>query len=216
MFGAKVCSFYRARAGHVREFGITIPLTAIQQAPVNAPMVWPPKQEADIPLPPIVQEQTGFTFAKIYWEAHGHVPSVYMFPHFDFHFYFIPQQDVNGIDCKDLQKPAALPAGYALIDANVPPIGELIGLCVPYMGMHALPPADLAPEARWAAPLIVGYYRKKPIFIEPMVTQARFLRERSFSLPIPRIEPVSHVRYPAHFRAIYLAKSKTYDFIFSY
>ncbi len=216
LFGVRVCSFYQMRSGKVSEFGLTVPLAAIQRAPANPPMNWPPRQDAVIPFAPEVEAQTGFTFADIYAEAHGHPPQAYMSPHFDFHFYFISQHELEGVDCKDSSKPSALPAGYALPDITVPSIGELTGLCVPLMGMHAVPDADLTAAAPWAASMLVGYYSQKPIFLEPMVSSARLLEQHGFSLAIPRIEPTAHVRYPKRFRAVYLAKSKTYNLIFSY
>jgi hypothetical protein len=216
MFGAKVCTFYQAKAGQVSEFGMSVPLAAIQEASSNPPMVRPPKPVVSVPFAPAVEKQTGFTFANIYWHAHGHPPGAYMTPHFDFHFYFIPEQRLKDIDCKDASKPQTLPAGYALPDVNVPAHGEVVGLCVPAMGMHAIPDADLARTTPWEASLVVGYYAGKPIFIEPMVTRARLLKERKFSLAVPQIEKAPGVRYPTRFRAVYLPKSKTYDLIFSY
>jgi hypothetical protein len=216
VFGVKVCTFYQTRSGKVTEFGLNVPVAAIRQAPANPPMVWPPKADVSVPFARVVEEQTGFTFANIYSEAHGHPPGAYMVPHFDFHFYFVPEQEVQKIDCKDSGKPRILPAGYALPDVNAPPIGELVGMCVPAMGMHAIPKTDLDAKAPWAASMLVGYYSRKPIFVEPMVTRALILQEHTFSLKIPEIAPVPHVRYPRHFRAVYLPKSKTYHMILSY
>ncbi len=216
MFGANVCSFYQTKSGQVSKFGLRIPLAALEQAPMNAPMSWPPKEDVDVPFASIVEDQTGFTFANIYWEAHGHRPKIYMIPHYDFHFYFISEDQVKRIDCNDTSKPASLPVGYALPDINIPTLGELVGLCVPAMGMHAVPEADLGPAAPWGASMIVGYYGGKPIFLEPMVARARLLEKQKFSLAIPQIEPTARVRYPKRFRAVYVPKSNVYDFIFSY
>ena len=216
VFGVKVCTSYRTQAGKVTEFTFSVPVAAIEKAPANVPMVWPPKADVNVPFAPVVTEQTGFRFANIYWEAGGHPPAVYMVPHFDFHFYFAPEQSVEGIDCKDTSKPRVLPAGYALPDVNVPMVGELVGVCVPAMGMHAVPEADLKTKAPWKGSMLVGYYSGKPLFIEPMVTRALLLRKQSFSLAVPEIEPAPHVRYPKRFRADYVAASKTYNFTFSY
>jgi hypothetical protein len=216
VFGVKVCTSYRTRSGKVTAFTLSVPVAAIEQAPAKVPMVWPPKADAVVRLAPAVEEQTGFQFANIYWEAGGHPPGAYMVPHFDFHFYFVPEGKVQAIDCKDASKPSALPAGYTLPDVNVPQLGELVGLCVPAMGMHAVPDADLKAKAPWEASLLVGYYKGQPMFIEPMVTRAFLLQKRSFSLTIPEIAQMPHVRYPKRFRAVYVPKSNTYDFTFSY
>jgi hypothetical protein len=216
VYDVKVCTSYRTRSGKVTEFSLSVPVAAIEQAPAQVPMVWPPKADANVRFAPVVEEQTGFTFANIYWEAGGHPPAAYMVPHFDFHFYFVPEQNVQEIDCKDTSKPRTLPARYTLPDVNAPQLGELVGLCVPAMGMHAVPDADLNARGPWEASLLVGYYGGKPMFIEPMVTRALLLRKHSFSLAVPEIERTPHVRYPRRFRAVYLPKSKTYDFTFSY
>ncbi len=215
-FGSKVCTSYRIRSGKVTGFSLRVPVAVIERAPVNAPMVWPPKPEVNVRFAPVVEEQTGFTFANIDSEPEGHPPGVYMVPHFDFHFYFVPEHTVQKIDCKDTSKPQVLPAGYTLPDVSVPQLGELVGLCVPKMGMHAVPDADLKIKTGWEASLLVGYYGGKPIFIEPMITRALLLRKHSFSLVVPEIERTPGVRYPRQFRAVYLPKTSTYDFAFSY
>jgi hypothetical protein len=216
LFGEKVCTSYRTRAGKVTEFILSVPVAAIKGAPAKVPMVWPPQPKVNVPFAPVVQKQTGFLYANVYWEANGHPPGAYMVPHFDFHFYIEPEKEVQEIDCKDTSKPRSLPAGYSLPDVNVPHLGELAGLCVPVMGMHAVPDKDLKSKTPWDASLLVGYYSGKPIFIEPMITRAYLLGKRSFSLAVPEIGRTPHVRYPRRFRAVYLPKSKTYDFIFSY
>jgi hypothetical protein len=216
VFGVKVCTSYRTRSGKITAFSLSVPVAAIEQAPAKVPMVWPPKAEAVVRLAPVVEEQTGFKFANIYWEGGGHPPGAYMVPHFDFHFYFVPEGKVQKIDCKDRSKPPILPAGYDLQDVNVPQLGELVGLCVPAMGMHAVPDADLKATTPWEASLLIGYYSGQPMFIEPMVTRAFLLRKQSFSLTIPEIAQSPHVRYPKRFDAVYVPKSKTYDLTFSY
>jgi hypothetical protein len=216
LFGAKVCTSYRTQAVKVTQFTLRVPVAAIEQAPANLPMEWPPKSDLNVNFAPAVEEQTGFIFSSIYWEPGGHPPAAYMVPHFDFHFYFVPQQKVQEVDCKDTTKPKTLPAGYALPDVSVPQIGELVGVCVPAMGMHAVPNSDLNLKAPWEASLLVGYYGGRPTFIEPMITRAFLLRKRSFSLVIPEIEGIPHVRYPRRFRAVYLPKNMTYNFTLSY
>ena len=216
VFGAKVCTSYRTQSGKVTEFSMTVPIAAIEQAPASMSMVWPPKADVVVPFAPEVHEQTGFTFTNIYWNAGGHPPAVYMVPHFDFHFYFVPQEEVQGIDCKDTTKPRIIPAGYVLHDEDVPQIGMLVGMCIPAMGMHAVPATDLDGKTHWEGSMLVGYYGGKPMFIEPMITSELLLRKHSFSLAVPKIEPTPHVRYPKRFNAVYHANSKTYDFTFSY
>lgn len=218
LYGASICTSYQMQAGKITEFSLRIPVAMIEQAPADAPMVWPPKQDIAVPFAPAVEKQTGFTFANIYWNPHGHGPAVYSVPHFDFHFYFVPEQEVGEIDCKDTVKPQAVPVGYILPpDETVPGIGKIVGACVPDMGMHSSPETDFNSKVPWKGSLLVGYYGGKTIFLEPMVTTALLLQRRSFSLRIPQgIEPAAHVRYPREFRAVYLPKHKAYDFTFIY
>ncbi len=216
VFGAKVCTSYRTHAGKVTQFSMTVPLAAIEQAPAAMSMVWPPKADVVVPFAPEVHQQTGFTFTNVYWNAHGHIPTAYEVPHFDFHFYFVPEEEVAGIDCKDTSKPKMIPAGYALHDEDVPQIGTLVGMCIPQMGMHAVPATDLDNKTHWEGSMLVGYYGGKPMFIEPMITSELLLRKHSFSLAIPKIEPTPHVRYPTRFNAVYHPENESYDFTFSY
>ncbi|HEY1803603.1 MAG TPA: hypothetical protein VGG45_03915 [Terracidiphilus sp.] len=215
VFGAKVCTSYRLEAGKVTQFSLRVPIALLDQAPATAPMVWPPKADAAIPFADAVKDQTGFTFSNIYWNPMGHVPEAYMVPHYDFHFYFVPPETVAGIDCKDTNKPNAIPAGYAMPDENIPPIGELTGICIPEMGMHAIPAGDLTTKT-WAGSMLVGYYSGKPVFIEPMITKALLMKKQSFSLEIPEIAATPNVRYPKKFNAVYSPESASYDFTFSY
>ena len=170
LFGANVCTSYQMRDGKITEVTLRVPVAAIENAPANAPMVMPPHPDLDIPFAPVVRQQTGFTFASIWWEAHGHPPAAFMVPHFDLHFYFAPKQKIATIDCKDTDKPSTIPAGYILPDLTDPHMGKMIGACVPQMGMHAAPVADATLKSGWKASLIVGYYRQQPKFFEPMVS----------------------------------------------
>ncbi len=214
-FGTKICTSYQLKAGKVMSFSMHVPVALIEQAPASAPMDWPPKADAAIPFADTVKSQTGFIFSNIYWNPMGHPPAAYATPHFDFHFYFVPQDQVQAFDCKDSTKPAALPANYAMPDVDVPGLGTLTGICIPLMGMHAIPATDLTTKA-WGGSMMVGYYSGKPIFIEPMITKAMLMKRVSFSLPIPEIEPTPNVRYPENFEAIYDAKTDSYDFKFNY
>jgi hypothetical protein len=217
LFGSKVCTSYQMKDGKITELVLRVPVAVVENAPANPTMVWPPHPDLNIPFGPVVKKQTGFTFASIWWEAHGHPPAAFMVPHFDLHFYFAPEKKIAIIDCKDTVKPKVLPAGYVLPDLTDPHIGKMVGACVPDMGMHALPATDLAQKTGWKASMMIGYYGGQPKFFEPMISNALLLQKHSFTLPVPQdIQPVAHVRYPKRFRAVYLAKAKAYDFTFFY
>jgi len=151
----------------------------------------------------------------VFWEPHGHPPGPYLTPHFDFHFYSVSRADVQAIDCADATKPAQLAAGYELADVTIEPIGHLVGLCVPQMGMHALPAAELVSTTPFEKTMVLGYYEGQSIFVEPMITRAALLARHSFTLDIPEIpgRPAAS-RYPRKFRADYDAVGQEYTFTF--
>ncbi len=214
--GAQVCSWGRLAGSQVVAFGATVPVRAAEAAPADLPMAWPPKADATVPLPAEVKAALGFDNITIFWEPHGHPPGPYLVPHFDFHFNAIPSAQVAAIDCADSTKPANPPAGYELPDATIPPIGTLIGICVPGMGMHALPSAELRSATPFEKTMIVGYYHRSPIVVEPMITRATLLARRTFEQPIPPVSGWSAgVQQPSVFRAAYDSTAQAYQFTFT-
>ena len=213
-FGAEVCSWGTMVGNDVTEFGVTIPMATINGAPADAPMVFPPPFEAIVPLPASVVTATGFSHMGLNWEPHGHPPAVFMAPHFDFHFYTITPEQVDAIDCADLNKPAATPAGYTLPDMEIPGMGTLVGLCVPKMGMHAVLETELAETETFDASMIVGYYGQDLIFVEPMIAQATLQRAESFTMAMPEMSS-GDVAVPTRFEAVYDSTAAAYRFVFS-
>ena len=218
-FGGEVCSWAVMDGVELLEVGATIPISTVESAPADAPFAWPPPTEASVTLP--MAEWAGLTHMTINWEAMGHPPATFLVPHFDFHFYMIPEGQRLAIDCTRLDKPTEVPAGYAVPDEHLPPeIAEitgtdtLVGVCVPEMGMHSLSEAQLASEQPFSATMVLGYYERAPIFIEPMVAQSFLLERQPFELAIPddrnRTGPA-----PTAFRAEYDEAAQAYRFIFS-
>lgn len=214
--GAQVCVWAETADDTLTAFGATIPMQAVENAPNDAPMAWPPVADATIPLPDVVRTASGFDNMTVYWEPHGHPPGPYLAPHFDFHFNAISSADVAAIDCSDSAKPARLSSRYELPDVPIPNMGTLVGLCVPGMGMHALPSSELRSTKTFQKTMVLGYYHARPIFLEPMITRETLLKRRSFALDIPRVpgEPAT-VREPARFRAEYDRAGQSYRFVFS-
>ena len=221
-YGSQVCTWARTQGDSVLDAGATVPLAAIENAPAEeGEMTWPPKTLARLALPASVQDRTGLTELTMYWEPTGHPPGPYLTPHFDFHFYTVPEAERMAMDCSDLTRPAALPAGYDMIDLALPPpmaqmVGQdtLVGLCVPEMGMHALLDSELKSTALFRGSMVLGYYHGSPIFVEPMLTKAMLLEKKSFDLPIPDI-PGATGEYPRSFRAQYDSTGQSYRFTFS-
>lgn len=221
VYHAQVCTWARTKGDSVVDVGAIVPVASIENAPLDAPPAWPPASAAVLPLPAAVQQKTGLTHLTMYWESMGHPPGPYLTPHFDFHFYSVRQDERSAMDCADLSKPSALPSLYSLPDVALPPpmakmtgVNTLVGLCVPQMGMHALPAAALADTNPMRATMVIGYYKGKPIFVEPMVSRAMLMEKKAFDLPIPSI-PGMRDNYPRSFRAEYDAQQKAYRFVFS-
>jgi hypothetical protein len=214
--GADVCAWAETANDTLRTFGVTVPIQAIENAPSDAPMVWPPVPAATIPLPDVVRSASGFDNLTVYWEPHGHPPGAYLAPHFDFHFNAISTADVAAIDCSDLTKPSRLSAGYEMPDIAIPNMGTLVGLCVPGMGMHSLPASELRSATPFQKTMVFGYYHARPIFLEPMLTRETLLRRRSFTLDVPHVpgQPIT-TRAPTLFRAEWDGTTQSYRFVFS-
>jgi hypothetical protein len=216
VYGADVCAWDRMAGDELVAFGITVPMQAVDSAPADAPMLWPPVAAATIPLSQTAKSAAGFDNVTIFWEAHGHPPAPYLVPHFDFHFNTVTSADLGAIDCADTTKPAQLPEAYELPDIEIPGLGMLVGVCVPQMGMHALASSELRAGTPFEKTMIVGYYGGEPIFLEPMITRGALLGRHSFPVAIPRV-PAGQpdVRYPAQFMAEYDSTAQAYRFVFS-
>jgi hypothetical protein len=221
MHSAQVCTWSRSQGDSVVAIGATVPVASIEGAPADAAMSWPPTPITALALPAGAQAGTGLTHMTVFWESMGHPPGPYLTPHFDFHFYTIPQAERLAMDCADLSKPAELAAGYTLPDVVLPPpmaamtgVGTLTGLCVPQMGMHSLLTTEMESTSLFRGTMVLGYYKGKPIFIEPMVTKEMLLERKDFDLPIPAIPGLAGNR-PRTFRAQYDTAQKAYRFVFS-
>ncbi len=218
---AQICTWTRTQGATVIEAGATVPIASIENAPKTAPMAWPPVSESSPKMPAGSQAQTGFYGITTFWEPDGHPPGPYLTPHFDFHFNLISPEEIAAIDCKDLSKPAALAPGYQLPDVPLPPpvakmlkVDTLVGLCVPGMGMHSMLGSELASTTPFNGSMVIGYYKGKPIFIEPMLSKTMLMEKKSFDLPIPAIPGITGP-YPRTFHAAYDSTAAAYRFTFS-
>jgi hypothetical protein len=218
---SQVCTWVRTQGGNLVSAGMTVPIGAIENAPATEPMAWPPVPAARLNMPDSMRDKTGFTEMTSYWEPMGHPPGAYLTPHFDFHFYTISAEEQKAIDCKDLSKPAALAANYGLPDVPLPPdvakmlgVSSLVGLCVPEMGMHSVLASELASTTTFNGAMVIGYYKGKPIFIEPMLSKAMLMEKKSFDLPIPTVPGLTG-NYPRVFKANYDTQAQAYHFEFS-
>ena len=220
VFKGHVCTWAKTRDTSLVEAGATVPIATIENAPADQPMVWPPAAAAVIDMP-ASGSQSGFTQLTMFWENGGHPPASFLTPHFDFHFYTVSAAERTAMDCKDLGKPAALPVGYGLPDIPLPPdmaqmtgVPSLIGLCVPSMGMHAILTSEMERKDAMSGNMVIGYYKGKPIFIEPMLPRTMLMQKKSFDLPVPDVPGMTGA-HPTRFHAEYDTTAKEYRFTFS-
>lgn len=216
VFGGEICTWSRERGNDLIEFGATVPLATVENAPLEGEMVFPPVTLARIPLPESVREQTGVNHLGINWETHGHPPGPFMTPHFDFHFYTVSSEQVDAIDCADTNKPAVLPETYVLPDMQMPDGTTLVGVCVPAMGMHALAEPELNATTLFEASMVVGYYARNLVFIEPMIARDKLLQRADFSLAVPITgEAKPGPAWPAGFNARFDEAGSAWQLVFT-
>jgi hypothetical protein len=218
---SQVCTWAKMQGENVLEVGATVPIGSIENAPATTTMVWPPVPVATLDIPEVARQKSGMNNLTMFWEASGHPTGAFFTPHFDFHFNGVSSAEINAIDCKDLTKPAALPAKYGLPDFDLPPdaqkmmgVKTMIGLCVPKMGMHAVPTVDIERKEPITASMVVGYNIGKPIFVEPMISKATLMKKESFDLAVPTV-PGQTGAQPTKFHAEYDAQKQEYRLIFS-
>jgi hypothetical protein len=197
----KVTSFaHVSPEGEILGVGVFVPAKSFESVPSDDEAF----QSVGIEMPEEVRDRTFVHFLRINWIASGHGPSPYGTPHFDLHFYRGTNAEIDAIDCSE---EGPFPA------ATLSPLYQAPTLCVSRMGYHAWPTADLVSNT-FGASIILGYYAQKMVFIEPMITQERFLQRKSFELDIARPESAGGAKtlYPSHLTVTYHTRSDAYSF----
>ncbi|MBI5833494.1 MAG: hypothetical protein HZB16_14440 [Armatimonadetes bacterium] len=215
VFGGTVNTFARTADGLVRSAGMSLPLTTVAAAPASRQNhgegTGPAGAWAVLDFPASTQQTTVLNHAEIHWNMHGHPPNVFAVPHFDFHFYTIPEHHVMAITPADTHVPAAnrVPAGYSNADS----VQAYQAQIVPQMGFHSLLLADLGKP--FTATMVLGYYGGSLIFIEPMITQEHLLMRQSFTMDVA-VPPVfgRSTLYPTRFVATYDPGADAYQMLF--
>jgi len=149
-----------------------------------------------------------YTFVMLDWNPQGHEPpQIYGLPHFDVHFYNIPDEErlamLPGNEAKFMNYPAPqyVPQGY------FPAPGF-----VPQMGVHWLDGAS--PElggATFTKTFIWGSYDGEFVFWEPMMTRDYLLSRPQEVIDLP--QPAAFKRdgwYPASYEISYSSKGNEY------
>jgi hypothetical protein len=199
LLGAAASSYSVLSHGVVNKVGVLIPLSAIAAVSADRPA----PNDLILDMPASAKRQTFLSQLRVNWLSHGHGPTPYGAPHFDFHFHRGSSAEIDAIAC---------PGG---VDAFPPEIltadHQIPTTCVPAMGYHAWPIADAAPGATFTASLILGYTPTTLIFVEPMIAQTTLLQGRDFELAItaPEKSGGARTRFPARMRALYRDNGST-------
>jgi hypothetical protein len=204
LFGSKAASYAYVddETGVVVSVGYTVPVKAFSDAPAGAPF----QDDLVLEMPKVARDQTILNHVRVNWLTAGHGPDPYGEPHFDMHFQRGTVAEVDTIDCKaDKRMPpaTALPDGYGAPE-----------LCVNAMGMHSWPKADTG--STWTGSIIMGFWATKVSFIEPMISKAKLLEKKTFSLDVnkPASTGGAHTLYPRRLTAKYDDATSSYSFEF--
>jgi len=133
---SQVCTWAKMQGETLLEVSASVPFGSIENAPADTTMVWPPVPVATLDIPEVARQKSGMTNLTLFWEPHGHPTPTFLTPHFDFHFNGISSAELTAIDCKDLTKPASVPAGYELPDFALPPDAQKM------MGVKTMVPPE--------------------------------------------------------------------------
>jgi len=147
-----------------------------------------------------------YTFARFDWLPQGHEPpGVYDVPHFDFHFYMMPMEQVQKI---------AGGADPVVVSSEFVP-GDYISpgnQAVPAMGVHWVD--KLGPEFNgrpFEKAFIYGAHAGEVIFLEPMATLAYLKSKPDFSADVKQAQAVRKAGYyPRRYSIRYLPQQKVY------
>lgn len=150
--------------------------------------------ELRLPMPDAVAGRADmpFQWVGMNWNPHGHPPLPYQLPHFDVHFYMVPEAEIDGIrvgpceifiNCEDRERAAKpVPARY------VHPDHVDVGAAVGTMGNHLVdvtsPELGQEDPARFTHTLIFGAYDGHITFYEPMITWEHLARRGNACHPI--------------------------------
>lgn len=169
-----------------------------------------PGTEFIIPMPSDAPASV-FNHVAINWQPQGHPPPmVYMYPHFDVHFYLLP------ISARDAMTPADL--AFAVKARKAPPaeqappryVGDPNG--IPRMGTHWTNQDSHEFHGQlFTNTMVYGFYDGKMVFIEPMMTKA-YLESKpdeTKAIATPSRYAVAG-RYPASYRVAFDAATKEY------
>ena len=167
-----------------------------------------------------------FKWIGFNWNPEGHVPpKIYDLPHFDMHFYMVPQKEIDSIrvgPCKlfincDDRKRALVPVKPKYVHADHISVGATVSM----MGNHLVNVKSQefgkTPETKkkFTHTWIFGAYDGKITFYEPMITREYLLRKPNgcFNIKGPKAWQKTGY-YPTRYCIRYHAGSDKYTVSF--
>lgn len=182
-----------------RALGVTMTEEALEGLPSGPePTDYHMHLPADVSVPP-------YTHVGLDWNPAGHPPpEIYTVPHFDAHFYTLPEEtkeSIEGGPATSFPAEEYVPEGYVADSVNVP-----------QMGMHYLP--TQAPEFNgqpFTHTLIYGFYQGELAFVEPMFTVEFLESQPDVSAPVPQPDAYQKSgHYPMEYTIRHEAEEGTY------
>ncbi len=135
------------------------------------------------------------------WNPEGHIPmELYEKPHFDIHFYMVPEEEHMSI-------PLGINYQHApWFEKNYMPADYMsLYLAIPGMGNHWIhkDAPELGP-AGFSETLILGAYEDKQIFIEPMITLEYLQQLKPDQTVVEPISQFPHVQKSGYYPRKYI------------
>jgi hypothetical protein len=186
--------------------GVTFDLDLAEDMPDEG--AGPAGAIASLDFPAIVQEATFFYHLEVQSNPHGHAtppgnvnPNRNAVPHFDFHFYSIPEELVWLIPG---QKPPPAPPA---VPADLLPAGyRQPGPSIAEMGRHAAPNWSFTDPNPLSTIMLAGFLPdgSSMHFLEPMISRDVLLGGENFTLDVPMPRAFGReMLYPTHFDAVF-------------
>ncbi len=141
-----------------------------------------------------------YTHMMVDWNPMGHLP-IYGAPHFDFHFYLVPESLRLQIEEDDLEEFENIPEAI-----YQPPLYFKVPGGVPEMGAHWLDllSPEVAGTGEFTQTYIWGSFDGDFIFFEPMITSAYLLQHPDVTFEVRQPEAYEvDGWYPTHYSIKY-------------
>lgn len=167
--------------GKPQQLGIALDAAAMNSVPNTGEHGHGHENHLAIPLHTKAIESTPYKFIMLNWNPDGHEPEqIYGLPHFDFHFYMNPVEEV--MTMVDMQKMDIVPAADYF-----PPTYFTTPGGVPTMGKHWIDATspELAGQV-FTETFLFGSYNGQVTFYEPMITWNFLNTTTSYERNIPQ------------------------------